>query len=151
MWRKNSGPRIREKHRRTKRLNEDKIVEYILVNKELNMGVGKIAGQVAHVQTIIDNKIRHYADRDKDPSLSPLSIDLIDALRWYEQWFSKGPQTKIILRAKEKDLLKAIEMGAVEVRDKGLTEIPPNSLTAVGFIPQPKDNLVDFTKKFQLL
>lgn len=132
-------------------MNEDKIIEYILVNKELNMGVGKIAGQVAHVQTIIDNKIRHYADRDKDPSLSPLTVDLIDALRWYEQWFYDGPQTKIILRAKEKDLLKAIEMGAVEVRDKGLTETPPNSLTAVGFIPQPKDNLVDFTKKFQLL
>lgn len=65
--------------------------------------------------------------------------------------FWGGPQTKIILRAKEKDLLKAIEMGAVEVRDKGLTEIAPNSLTAVGFIPQPKSNLVSFTKKFQLL
>lgn len=141
----------REKHRRTKRLNEDKIIEYILVNKELNMGVGKIAGQVAHVQTIIDNKIKHYADHDKNPLLPALTPDLIDALGWYEQWFLGGPQTKIILRAKEKDLLKAIEMGAVEVRDKGLTEIAPNSLTAVGFIPQPKSNLVSFTKKFQLL
>ena len=118
-------------------MNEDNIVEYILVNKELNMGVGKIAGQVAHVQTIIDNKIKDYPNPD--------------ALKWYKQWFEAGPQTKIILRAKEKDLLKAIEMGAVEVRDKGLTEIAPNSLTAVGFIPQPKSNLVSFTKKFQLL
>lgn len=126
-------------------MNEDKIVEYILVNKELNMGVGKIAGQVAHVQTIIDNKIKNYAN------IEVPTIDLLDAIRWYEQWFSVGPQTKIILGAKEKDLLKAIEMGAVEVRDKGLTEIPPNSLTAVGFIPQPKSNLVSFTKKFQLL
>ena len=126
-------------------MNEDKIVEYIMVNKELNMGVGKIAGQVAHVQTIIDNKIKNYAN------LEVPTLDLLDAIRWYEQWFSVGPQTKIILGAKEKDLLKAIEMGAVEVRDKGLTEIPPNSLTAVGFIPQPKNNLVDFTKKFQLL
>ena len=126
-------------------MNEEKIVEYILVNKELNMGVGKIAGQVAHVQTIIDNKIKNYAN------LEVPTIDLLDAIRWYEQWFSVGPQTKIILGAKEKDLLKAIEMGAVEVRDKGLTEIPPNSLTAVGFIPQPKSNLVSFAKKFQLL
>lgn len=126
-------------------MNEDKIVEYILVNKELNMGVGKIAGQVAHIQTIIDNKIRNYAN------LKTPTPDLLDAIRWYEQWFSVGPQTKIILGAKEKDLLKAIGMGAVGVRDKGLTEIPPNSLTAVGFIPQPKSNLVSFTKKFQLL
>ena len=130
---------------------DNHIVEYILVNKELNMGVGKIAGQVAHVQTIIDNKIKHYADHHKNPLLPALTPDLVDVLGWYEQWFFMGPQTKIILRAKEKDLLKAIEMGAVEVRDKGLTEIAPNSLTAVGFIPQPKSNLVSFTKKFQLL
>ena len=100
---------------------------------------------MAHVQTIIDNKIKNYAN------LKLPTLDLLDAVRWYKQWFSVGPQTKIILGAKEKDLLKAIEMGAVEVRDKGLTEIPPNSLTAVGFISQPKANLVDFTKKFQLL
>ena len=69
----------------------------------------------------------------------------------YYDWFYSGSQTKIILRAKEKDLLKAIDMGAVYIRNNGLTEIPSGSLTAVGFFPQPKDNLVDFTKKFQLL
>lgn len=136
-----------------------KIVEYILVNKELNMGVGKIAGQVAHVQTVIDNKIFELDDKIYFLSEEILDEDIMDTrfakekelINNYYDWFYSGSQTKIILRAKEKDLLKAIDMGAVYIRNNGLTEIPSGSLTAVGFFPQPKDNLVDFTKKFQLL
>lgn len=136
-----------------------KLVEYILVNKELDMGVGKIAGQVAHVQTIIDNKVFELDDKIYFLSEEILDEDVMDIrfakekelINNYYDWLYSGSQTKIILRAKEKDLLKAIDMGAVYVRDNGLTEIPSGSLTAVGFFPQPKDNLVDFTKKFQLL
>lgn len=136
-----------------------KLVEYILVNKELNMGVGKIAGQVAHVQTIIDNKVFELDDKIYFLSEEILDEDVMDIrfakekelINNYYDWLYSGSQTKIILRAKEKDLLKAIDMGAVYVRDNGLTEILSGSLTAVGFFPQPKDNLVDFTKKFQLL
>lgn len=136
-----------------------KLVEYILVNKELNMGVGKIAGQVAHVQTVIDNKIFELDDKIYFLSEEILDEDIMDTrfakekelINNYYDWLYSGSQTKIILRAKEKDLLKAIDMGAVYIRDNGLTEIPSGSLTAVGFFPQPKDNLVDFTKKFQLL
>lgn len=136
-----------------------KIVEYILVNKELNMSVGKIAGQVAHVQTIIDNKIFELDDKIYFLSEEILDEDIMDTrfakekelINNYYDWLYSGSQTKIILRAKEKDLLKAIDMGAEYIRDNGLTEIPSGSLTAVGFFPQPKDNLVDFTKKFQLL
>lgn len=136
-----------------------KLVEYILVNKELDMGVGKIAGQVAHVQTIIDNKVFELDDKIYFLSEEILDEDVMDIrfakekklINNYYDWLYSGSQTKIILRAKEKDLLKAIHMGAVYVRDNGLTEIPSGSLTAVGFFPQPKDNLVDFTKKFQLL
>lgn len=136
-----------------------KLVEYILVNKELNMGVGKIAGQVAHVQTIIDNKVFELDDKIYFLSEEILDEDVMDIrfakekelINNYYDWLYSGSQTKIILRAKEKDLLKAIDMGEVYVRDNGLTEIPSGSLTAVGFFPQPKDNLVDFTKKFQLL
>lgn len=130
-----------------------KIVEYILVNKELNMNVGKIAGQVAHVQTVIDNKIFELVLSEEileEDSMGSFAKEKELTNNYYD-WFYSGSQTKIILRAKEKDLLKAIDMGAVYIRDNGLTEIPSGSLTAVGFFPQPKDNLVDFTKKFQLL
>lgn len=126
-------------------MSDDKIVEYIIINKELGMGVGKVAGQVAHVQTIIDNKIKYIA------GLKELNEKDLSILGWYEDWFLNGSQTKIILRAKEKDLLKAIEMGAFSIRDNGLTEIPAGSLTVVGFLPQPKSNLQEFTRRFQLL
>lgn len=126
-------------------MSDDKIVEYIIINKELGMGVGKVAGQVAHVQTIIDNKIRYIA------GLKELNEKDLSVLGWYEDWFLNGSQTKIILRAKEKDLLKAIEMGAFPIRDNGLTEIPAGSLTVVGSLPQPKSNLQEFTRRFQLL
>lgn len=130
-----------------------KLVEYILVNKELNMGVGKIAGLVAHVQTVIDNKIFELVLSEEileEDSMGSFAKEKELTNNYYD-WFYSGSQTKIILRAKEKDLLKAIDMGAVYIRDNGLTEIPSGSLTVVGFFPQPKDNLVDFTKKFQLL
>lgn len=123
-----------------------KLVEYILVNKELNMGVGKIAGQVAHVQTIIDNKVFELDDKIYFLSEEILDEDVMDIrfakekelINNYYDWLYSGSQTKIILRAKEKDLLKAIDMGAVYVRDNGLTEIPSGSLTAVGFFHNQK-------------
>lgn len=111
-------------------METEELVEYFLVNKELGMGTGKIAGQVAHVQTLID----------KNYSRTPSHID----------WL-RANQKKIILTGKEKDLLKWIEAGAVFIRDNGLTEIPKGSLTCCGFPPQPKSKLLSLTKRLQLL
>lgn len=109
---------------------KDEIVEYILVNNELAMGTGKIAGQVAHCQTIID---KFYSQTED-----------------YQNWMDTAIK-KIILTGKEKDLKKWIEEGAVEIRDNGLTEIPPNSLTVVGFRPMPRDQMKHLTKRLRLL
>lgn len=109
---------------------DEEIVEYILVNNELGMGIGKTAGQVAHCQTIIDLHYSHTQD--------------------YQTWITTI-QKKIILSGKQKDLEKWLAAGAVEIRDKGLTEIAPNSLTCVGFPPQPRSNLSALTKRMQLL
>lgn len=115
-------------------------VEYILVNKDLDMSVGKIVGQVAHAQTLIDVEC-YYSD-----------LDVFDA---HEEWLEHG-QKKVILRAKESKLQQAIELGGIPVYDHGLTEIPENSLTVVGFLPcLEKDNeeseLRKFVKRLQLL
>lgn len=124
---------------------EDKIIEYILVNKELGMSTGKIAGQVAHAQTLIDAKISSIMVSVNN------SEEEKQMYKNYVSWINHHYYTKIILKAKEKDLLKAIELGAIPVRDNGLTEIPKGSLTVVGFVPQPKSNLTKFTKRLQLL
>ena len=130
---------------------ENEIVEYLIVNKDLNMSIGKTCAQVAHAQKLIDSKYL-----DLMVIWDWYGFDVVDGVedskvfKDYNEW-SRGNQKKIILRAKESKMLKAIEMGAVEVRDNGLTEIPPNSLTVVGFMPQPKANLQEFTKRLQLL
>lgn len=109
---------------------DEEIVEYILVNNELPMGTGKIAGQVAHCQTIID---KLYSQTEE-----------------YQSWMNTAIK-KIILTGKEKDLLKWVEEGAVEIRDNGLTEIEPNSLTVVGFRPMPRNKMKQLTKRLRLL
>ena len=121
-------------------------VEYILVNKDLGMSVGKIAGQVAHGQTLIDNFIFIEDPRDDEA--------LYDAYVTYVKWLSSG-QKKVILRANESKLKEAIKLGGIPVYDHGLTEIPENSLTVVGFMPRYEDGSEDdfkkFIKRFQLL
>ena len=127
---------------------ENEIVEYLIVNKDLNMSIGKTCAQVAHAQKLIDSA---YLDLMVMWDWEGLGEgEGFQTFKDYAEW-SWGNQKKIILRAKESKMLKAIEMGAVEVRDNGLTEIPPNSLTVVGFMPQPKANLQEFTKRLQLL
>lgn len=127
---------------------ENEIVEYLIVNKDLNMSIGKTCAQVAHAQKLIDSKYLDLMVMWDWEELNEGEAEKI--FQDYNKW-SEGNQKKIILRAKESKMLKAIEMGAVEVRDNGLTEIPPNSLTVVGFMPQPKANLQEFTKRLQLL
>ncbi|WP_256992160.1 aminoacyl-tRNA hydrolase [Paenibacillus sp. XY044] len=109
---------------------KNEIVQYFVVNKELNMSPGKIAAQVAHVATNIthnDNETRLWSE-------------------WYA-----NDQPKIILRGKERDLLKLIEQGWYYIRDNGRTEIPENSLTVVGCAPNYKSELHKQVKRFQLL
>jgi len=109
---------------------EDELVQYFVVNKELNMSPGKIAAQVAHVATNITYNEHGTED--------------------WEEWF-ENDQPKIVLRGKEKDLLKLIEMGAYSIRDNGRTEIPENSLTCVGFPPTSKSEMKRILGRLQLL
>jgi len=111
---------------------DDELVEYFVVNSELNMSCGKIAAQVGHVATMIaigkNNK------------------------RWdlFWQWY-ESDQKKIILRGKQKDLEKLIGQGFYFIRDNGLTEIPYGSLTVVGLPPMLKSDAQKFVKRLQLL
>ncbi|WP_336763475.1 aminoacyl-tRNA hydrolase [Paenibacillus sp. USHLN196] len=109
---------------------KDELVQYFIVNKDLNMSAGKIAAQVGHVATNI--------------TVNENGTEVWD--EWHE-----NNQPKIVLRGKEKDLLKLIEDGAYYIRDNGRTEIPEGSLTCVGFAPCHKSEMRDKLKRFQLL
>lgn len=109
------------------------LVEYFIVNKDLiekyDMSPGKIAAQVGHVAEDIA-----LAKQD-------------DAI--FQLWRA-GDRKKVVLKAKEKELIKLIEKGAFFVRDLGYTEIPRNSLTVVGFPPADKAEMQNLIKRLRL-
>ncbi len=97
------------------------------VRKDLDMGKGKIAVQVAHAAVIM-----------------ALSSDK----KTLKKWLDDG-QKKVALWVKDEGEIIELELKArelkvpfYEVRDAGLTQLPPNTLTCVGFGPE-EDEVID--------
>lgn len=109
----------------------DEIVQYYIINKELGMSGEKMAVQVAHV-------CRRVCEKEHKNAI-------------FQEWVENFDEKKILLGGKEKDLLKLIDFGFYSVRDLGLTEVPPDSLTCVGLPPMWKSEAQKFVKRLQLL
>jgi PTH2 family peptidyl-tRNA hydrolase len=110
---------------------EEELIQYIIVNKDLEMSPGKIAAQVGHVCTICA----------VEDNLNPKFI----------QWFNIN-QKKVILHAHEKDILQLIYQGfGYYIHDLGLTEIPAGSLTALSLGIMTRLEAEPFVKRLQLL
>jgi PTH2 family peptidyl-tRNA hydrolase len=112
---------------------------YILVNNDVKMGKGKIAGQVGHVVGLITEEIvqNYYVER---------TDSTIEAYNRYLSWKKKG-HAKIILKATEEEMVSLIQKKeCVYIKDAGKTQIAPNTLTVVGFYPN-----VELKEKFNHL
>ena len=77
--------------------------------------------------------------------------------KWWENWIDEG-QRKIAVKVKtEKELLElegqAKESGlpCALIVDKGLTEIPPNTITCLGIGPAPSEKVDKITGRLPLL
>lgn len=116
----------------------DELAMYIFVNTDLNMGKGKIAGQVGHVvQNIVTDALsnKHFVDKQYR----------------YLEW-SSSLNAKIILKATHEQLLELQKIQeSYTVRDAGRTQIEPGSLTVVGFFPNYKSQMYEITKDYKLL
>lgn len=122
-------------------LNENPLYMYVLVNDDLKMGKGKIAGQVGHVVGLITEEIirKSYETHKGIP----------DCYQRYMEWKATG-HAKVILKATHEQILQMIgEPESLYIRDAGRTQIAPNSLTVLGFYPSA--NLKDKFKDFKLL
>lgn len=108
----------------------EEVVQYYIVNKELDMPAEKLAVQTAHAGARFER--------------------LQDKGEWYEDWL-ENHEKKIMLRGKEKKLLELEEKGYISVRDLGLTVLEPNSLTVVVLPPMPKSVAEPVVKRLQLL
>ncbi len=112
---------------------------YILVNDDLKMGKGKIAGQVGHVVGSITEKIitEHYKKHNND------------VYNRYVEWKNNGC-AKIILKATEAQIKSYMNKPeTMYILDLGRTQIPENSLTVIGFYPS--SNLKEEFKNYKLL
>jgi PTH2 family peptidyl-tRNA hydrolase len=121
--------------------DEDEIIEYFIVNSELNLSKGKACSQVGHIATII--AVDFCRNRSNYHKKGKSEI-------WFDKWYEKD-QKKVILRGKQKDLERLIINGAYYIRDNGLTECDPNSLTCCGLPPMPRSEAKKYIKRLQLL
>lgn len=103
-----------------------KRVMYIVINQDLNMSQGKIGAHTAHA--VLDYIYKELLNQETSDGL----YDEISCFKRYGD-------TIVTLKAHEKDLLKWEKEGYVAVRDRGLTEIPNNSITAVNLGIHDKD------------
>lgn len=102
------------------------------------MGRGKIAVQVAHAAVTATEKARKH-----HPS-------------WWQLWLGEG-QKKVVVKVSTFEDLLAIYEEAVRsklpsdvIRDRGLTEIPPGTVTAVGIGPAPAKKVDKITAHLPL-
>lgn len=120
--------------------NEEQYYMYILVNDDLKMGKGKIAGQVGHVVGLITEEIlKKFYESKKSP----------DCYQRYIKWKNTG-HAKIILKATQEQIKSFVENPeTMYILDAGKTQIAPNSLTVLGFFPSA--TLKEQFKNFKLL
>jgi len=85
---------------------------YILVNSDIKIGKGKLAGQVGHA-------VGTYYYRKQ------FTQDLMDNYM--------KEQKKIILACPQEKLEELEKQGYIAIRDKGLTQLEPNTLTCVNY------------------
>ncbi len=111
----------------------------VVVRTDLNVGKGKICAQVAHaaVECVLETL-------KKDPEK-------------VEKWRREGAK-KIVLKIKsEKELLEIYEKAKKEglvtvlIKDAGLTQIPPGTITCVGIGPDDDEKIDKITGHLKLL
>jgi PTH2 family peptidyl-tRNA hydrolase len=107
----------------------------IAVRKDLDMGKGKIAAQVAHAAV-------------------ECSMDASEKRR---KWISEGQKKVVVWVKDEKELqslitkARSIGVNCCPIRDAGLTQVEPDTLTCSGFGPD-EDSVIDsITGTFKLV
>ncbi|MDE1855023.1 MAG: peptidyl-tRNA hydrolase Pth2 [Candidatus Micrarchaeota archaeon] len=117
----------------------EEVKQVIVVRKDLKMGAGKLAAQVAHA-----SMLSYTESLKKDKEIT-------------RAWFDSG-QKKIVLEGDDEKMLerlyKAFQYEKVPcalVNDAGLTQLPPGTTTALGIGPDLAQKIDKFTKPLKLL
>src|ERR671939_40606 len=113
--------------------------QVIIVRRDLKMGSGKIAAQVAHAAVMGGERVK--ASRKE----------------WFNSWFRAG-QAKVVVKVKNIEELMDVRIQAekmnlpvVQVQDSGLTQIPSGTITCIGIGPAPSQLIDKVTFELKLL
>ena len=120
-----------------------KMKQVIVVRKDLKLSCGKIAVQVAHGSTMLILEILESSN-EKWKS-------------WLREWINEG-QKKVVLKVDNLDELlklyekaKELNLPCVIIKDAGLTEIPPGTITVLAIGPAPEELVDKVTGHLKLL
>lgn len=113
--------------------------QVIVFRSDLEMSKGKIAAQAGHAAVSAAEEARkHHGE-------------------WWKAWMREG-QCKIVVKVKsEKGLLdlkeqaKKMKVPQALICDRGLTEIPPGTITCLGIGPAPAEKIDKITNILSLL
>ena len=110
--------------------------QLIVVRTDLKMGKGKLAAQVAHASLLAFLKAGYFKRR---------------------KWLKEGMK-KIVVKVKSKEELieiyrkaKNMHIPCEIVRDAGLTQIKPGTITALGIGPEEDKKIDKITRNLKLL
>lgn len=120
--------------------NDDfRFKQSIVVRVDLSMSKGKLASQVGHAAVSASEKARK------------------NKLRWWNIWIKEG-QMKVVLKVHSSTELeslykkaKKLDLPCELIIDRGLTEIPPGTITCIGIGPAPVDKVDKVTGDLALL
>ena len=113
--------------------------QVIVVRKDLGMGTGKLAAQVAHA------------------AVMAVEITKMRNLNWFNPWFKAG-QAKVVVKVQTLGELleirkhaESLRLTVAEIQDSGLTQIPAGTVTCIGIGPGPSGLIDKVTNHLKLL
>jgi PTH2 family peptidyl-tRNA hydrolase len=120
-------------------MSEFRYKQVIVFRADLTLSKGKIAAQAGHAAvSAAEEARRHHKE-------------------WWTAWLNEG-QRKIAVKVKnERELLnleklaKELALPCFLVVDRGLTEIPPDTVTCLGIGPAPAEKIDRITGTLTLL
>lgn len=105
---------------------------YILVNDEVKIGKGKLAGQVGHAVAV-------YFYKNLEGNAEVIHE------------YMNTAQKKIILKCSQSKLEELEREGHITIRDKGWTQLEPNTLTCVNIGILDVNDVPAFAKDLKLV
>jgi PTH2 family peptidyl-tRNA hydrolase len=120
-------------------MSEFRYKQVIVFRSDLRLSKGKTAAQAGHAAVSAAEQARKHNKK------------------WFEDWLEEG-QCKIAVKVKNEKAIAELETQAKKsglpcalIVDRGLTEVPPGTVTCVGIGPAPTERIDKITGALRLL